>query len=143
MTTRTQTIAVLVVATLGLIGWDIYVALTPQKGDTISEILLETAGTVSALPAALGFLMGHLFWPRKHGGFRLGGTLAAVLAFGLRDVLAYSWPLLAVSWWPIVALLLGVVLGHYCWAQRLKTPSELISDYQQTFPNKDVPRPTP
>lgn len=120
MTTRRWTILILTVAVLGLIGWDIYVALTPQKGDTISEILLELSGKISLVPAGLGFLMGHLFWPKKEAKFSLVGTLSTAAAFGLRDVVAYFWAAIAVAWWPIVALCIAIPLGHAFWPQKAR-----------------------
>jgi hypothetical protein len=131
MKTKLVTIWLLIVTTTILIGWDIYVALTPQRGDTISEILLHTAQYASLLPAALGFLMGHLFWPRERGGFSLPGTIGSVSFFAGRDVLAFFWPVIAVPWWPIVALLIGIILGHFFWAQRPPTFSELLDQFRK------------
>jgi hypothetical protein len=58
------TIGILVVVTALLIGWDIWVAVNNEEGDTISEILLWV-GEHPVLPFAFGVLMGHLFWPQR------------------------------------------------------------------------------
>lgn len=132
MKARDGTIVLLVIGALGWIGWDIYVAFgTSEPGDTISEILLLTAQYTSLLPAALGFLMGHLFWPKKDARFRLGGVLATASAFGVRDVAAYCWPVLAPSWWPITALLLAIPAGHVCWPQEQRSRAEMLERFQQ------------
>lgn len=65
MTGRAWTIAILIATTLGLIGWDIYVALTPEPGDTISQVVLGFAQNHPVLPFAFGVLMGHFFWPQR------------------------------------------------------------------------------
>lgn len=65
MKTRAITISILIAVTLGLVGWDIYVALTPQKDDTISEVILDYAGEHPVVPFGLGVVMGHLLWPQR------------------------------------------------------------------------------
>lgn len=62
MSTRTWTVWILITISLLLIGWDIYAAVTPEKGDTISRVILSTAEKHPILPFALGVLMGHLLW---------------------------------------------------------------------------------
>ena len=59
------TVWIIVATAALLIGWDIFVAVTPQGGDTISEVLLTFARRHPALPFAFGVLMGHLFWPQQ------------------------------------------------------------------------------
>lgn len=61
---KKTTIGILIGVAAILIGWDIYVAVNDEKGDTISEILLW-ASQRPILPFALGVLMGHLFWPQR------------------------------------------------------------------------------
>jgi len=56
---------ILIIVTTGLIVWDIFVAWTPVKGDTISEVVLTTAHKNPSLPFAFGVLMGHLFWAQN------------------------------------------------------------------------------
>lgn len=63
--TRRWTIAILLGITALLIGWDIYVALTPQKGDTISEVIRDWAFAHPVIPFALGVLCGHWLWPLR------------------------------------------------------------------------------
>ncbi len=59
---KTTTWVVFVVAGILLI-WDIYVFVTPPKGDTISEVIAEWAQEWTVVPFVFGVLMGHFFWP--------------------------------------------------------------------------------
>ena len=61
---RRATIAILVAFVAVLIAWDVYVALTPEDGDTISEVTLSFAQLHPVLPFVFGVVMGHLFWPQ-------------------------------------------------------------------------------
>jgi hypothetical protein len=58
------TACIIVGVTIGLIGWDIYVASDGIAGDTISEIMLKVAKDHPIVPFALGVVIGHLFWPQ-------------------------------------------------------------------------------
>lgn len=62
---KTWTIWIIIGVTLGLIIWDIYAAITPEDGDTISRVLLEWSENHIFVPFAFGVLMGHWFWPQK------------------------------------------------------------------------------
>lgn len=48
-----------------LVGWDIYVAISPPENDTISEIIQEYAFKHPIIPFIFGVLIGHFFWPVK------------------------------------------------------------------------------
>ena len=56
----------LVATAAGLIVWDIFVASTEEKGDTISEVLLLQAKKRPIIATAIGVIIGHLFWPQGH-----------------------------------------------------------------------------
>lgn len=62
---RKITIGIILGVTAILIGWDIFVAVNPPQGDTISEIIQEFATKHPVIPFAFGVLMGHFFWPVK------------------------------------------------------------------------------
>lgn len=108
----TSLIVVIVVAVLVL--WDVFVAVTPEEGDTISEIIRDYGSRHPVLPFGFGVLSGHFFWPAKtklHGvfvGICLGavGTLLATLGF-----------LYELRWPSMLPVLFGVLLGHLVWAQ--------------------------
>ena len=59
------TVTLLVAMTLALIAWDIYVAITPTPGDTISEVVLAFARRHPVLGFAIGVVCGHLMWPQR------------------------------------------------------------------------------
>jgi hypothetical protein len=64
MDTKMITSVLMVAVVVLMIGWDVYVAFTPVKGDTISEILRQIARNHPMIPFALGVLIGHWFWGR-------------------------------------------------------------------------------
>ena len=68
MSSRTQTVAVVLGAMALLIGWDVYVYMNPPDGDTISELALDTAKDHPVLPLIIGIVAGHLFWPQRKKG---------------------------------------------------------------------------
>lgn len=61
--TRFNTVWVIGLAAVALIGWDIYAALSPTQ-PTISILMLVTAQKHPLLPFGFGVLMGHFFWPQ-------------------------------------------------------------------------------
>ena len=62
MDNKMITTILLIAASVLLIAWDIYVAVAPPKGDTISEIVLHIATHHPIIPFAIGVICGHLFW---------------------------------------------------------------------------------
>lgn len=62
---RRITTVLLLVTIAVLVGWDIYVAANEHSGDTISEIVLAVSLKRPAIPFAVGFVCGHLFWPQS------------------------------------------------------------------------------
>ena len=65
MGTKTITIIFVIAATAAIIGYDIFIAIEPTPGDTISAILLNIAGAHPVIAWFWGGLGGHLFWPMK------------------------------------------------------------------------------
>lgn len=63
MRAATTTKLVLASATILLSLYDFFPISRGGKG-TISDVLLEQARRQPALPLALGFLIGHLWWPQ-------------------------------------------------------------------------------
>lgn len=66
MTKRITKVVMIATAAL-IILWDIYVAVEPTPGDTISEVLLGWAMQHPIIPFAIGVVCGHLFWPQGKG----------------------------------------------------------------------------
>jgi len=63
--TKKWTGLILIIVTIALIIWDVFMVGTPTQGDTISEFLLNLAWENPSVPFAFGCLMGHLFWPQR------------------------------------------------------------------------------
>ena len=79
MTNRRWTIAILAACGAVLAGWDVYVAVHPVAGDTISELTLAAAMRHPIIPFALGVVMGHLFWPQYREPDNLRGYLRVIV----------------------------------------------------------------
>jgi hypothetical protein len=113
--TRKVTAALLVSAAALLIIWDVYVAVTPTPGDTISEIVLDFGRRYATLPLALGVVMGHVTWPVRSplAGWTKGIVLAGLgIASLIFDLHGHT------SIVPVVPFAFGVVVGHFVWGQR-------------------------
>lgn len=65
MTTRTVTIALILVTVACWLAWDVFAAIGAQQGATISEVVYGAARGHPAIPFGVGFICGHLFWPQK------------------------------------------------------------------------------
>jgi len=114
MTKRNITKWLMVSAALVLIAWDVVVATTPPKGDTMSEVLLGWAWQWSILPFGWGVIAGHLFWTVDRVVYKweriaiLWGILIAIL---LLDV---AIPVIVMPAWPLVG---GFIAGRVFWPQ--------------------------
>lgn len=68
MTTRVMTLLFIAFTIVSIAVYDTLVAVNKTPGDTISEITLHWAVrqpiSVFCLGAALGIVLGHLFWPQ-------------------------------------------------------------------------------
>lgn len=125
MGTKTLTKLVLAATTVGLIGYDVFVAVEPTQDDTISEVINLLAADHPILPFAWGVLTGHLFlrkdWNHellksnaRYGVLAGSGILVTIASFLsiIPDVGAGPW------------LLAGTAIGWLFWPQ-----------YKQNFPN--------
>ncbi len=63
------TLVTVLAALLGLVGYDIYLALRGGYPATISYQILQVSRAEPIIPLLvgliLGILLGHLFWPQK------------------------------------------------------------------------------
>lgn len=66
MPTKFGSVWVIAIAAAGLIGWDIYAAMSPLQ-PTESAIILHYAHKFMMIPFAGGVLAGHFFWPQQIG----------------------------------------------------------------------------
>lgn len=123
MNWRKVTKTLLIVGTLLVIAYDIIPASNGLLGDTISEVVLGWSQRCAFLPLGLGVLVGHLFWPRT-GGPVAFAQRHPVLPFGIGIALGLFFKEWSVEWLhhPILAVIAGIVPGHFFWAQD-KTPA--------------------
>ena len=120
---RKITITLMLLATVILIVWDVAVDLNGIPGDTISEIMLQTAGYFPLLPIAWGVITGHFFslLPRP-----LVNRTGSIIILGLHLLVFVVWHLCHVYWFKTtvytflqqnvgVPALYGYVLGMLAW----------------------------
>ena len=119
---RDATIVVLILATVTLVAWAIYVATNdvPNRRDTISHIMSQWGKRYWALPFSAGVLAGHFWvtgvpWRPVHPvvtGLVLIPAAAgvALLGFRFRDLQARYWPAIAVG-----LIVAGIALGSAAW----------------------------
>jgi hypothetical protein len=60
------TTKIIMAATGALIAYDLYAAATPEKGDTISEVIAREARRRPIIAFGVGVLAGHWFWALEH-----------------------------------------------------------------------------
>jgi hypothetical protein len=119
--TKKITITILIAVTALVVGWDIYAAINSATGDTVSELLGALATKHMTLPFAIGFISGHLFWPRKTNILNIKHRYALwVVLFILLPATAivdifYNPGTMAFLFPPV-----GYVLGHFFWPRMVK-----------------------
>jgi hypothetical protein len=109
--------ALLVICFAVMTIWDIYPALTPQLGDTISEVVRDTSWNFYALPYVCGILMGHFFLNKEDRSSR------NLPALWVTTGLLLSRDTLQIASFPGgngIALGLGIVAGAVWWPQAPK-----------------------
>lgn len=106
---------VLTVVCFGImILWDIYPALTPEEGDTISELSRDISTYWYSLPFVFGILPGHFFFNREDRSTRnipVLWVLAAILL--ARDIVNIG----TFDGGMPISFVLGVIAGAVWWPQ--------------------------
>lgn len=105
---------VMVIFVVALLGWDLFVAIEPTQGDTISEIMRDYSAGHPLIPTSIGVLSGHFFWPKKE---RINGVWTAVLLSVVGLSLLLSGFIFSLNWPPMYPFIGGVLIGHLVWAQ--------------------------
>lgn len=118
MGTKAWTKLILVVTTLGLIGYDIWVAQEPTEDDTISEVMNLIGNNWPIIPFAWGVLTAHLFTRKNWKDQRTTSPLRYVYlgASGV-VVLAGSWLGFLPDVGMVPWLLAGSLAGWALWPQ--------------------------
>ena len=108
---------IIAIVTLGLIGFDIFVAIEPTKGDTISEVIGSLGSSLPIIPFIWGVLGGHFFLRRswytypkilKRWRFHFLGVIGIVIgASSFFDMFPV----------PLLWLILGIAVGNVFWPQ--------------------------
>ena len=131
MGTKSITAVIVIAATALLIGYDIFVAIEPTPGDTISAVLLNCAWSHSVIAWYWGGLSGHLFWPMTLHHKEVAPIPFAPWMFPWRT---YKWVALAIlilvtisltvldiagklPIHPAALLVAGIPAGHLGWPQ--------------------------
>ncbi len=114
-------------ATLGLILWDVFLAIDEIPHNTISELLRDAALRHWWIPMAWGFLGGHFWlnadpakrpaWVKKPGLPVFGGATFA-LDVGIGFLLVQQNLVVPVWFSGLLFMLVGPVLGWWFWPQR-------------------------
>jgi len=122
MTWRRITIILMAVSTLILSVYDAYVAFyTPERGDTISEVLGSWAVLLPPVAFIFGVLMGHWFWSRRRSLVEQPWGFTILVAFAGLGFAAYGVYYRDPVWWqPMLNLALGVTGGHFLWPMPFK-----------------------
>jgi len=114
--TKLITAIIVIAATLGLIGWDIWVVVEPTPGDTISEVFLGFTYRHPFVAFALGVLCGHLTWPRTFNSDHKWTILIALIITSVATLVLDLSGILP-RMLPIIPLAVGIPIGHLLWPQ--------------------------
>jgi hypothetical protein len=133
---RPVTKVLLVVTAVVWAFYDVIPFLNPDRGDTISEVILYYALRCFSLPFACGVLSGHFFLPRdgakQHPRILIPLTLITIAY----DVVAHVFQvsvMLCPQAYPIVPFLVGIPVGTLLWPQ---SRSDKLQDVEKE--EKDV-----
>jgi hypothetical protein len=94
---------------------DSILALNGIKGDTISEVALFYGIKSGFVPGGLGYVLGHLFWPRKYKVPFVASIFFAIAYASLAHLLQSHFHIV-----PIIWVVIGIVIGSLLWPQERK-----------------------
>jgi hypothetical protein len=110
---------VVVISAFAFISFDIIIYALGGNAATISQVFLGFASSHPTLPWAWGGLTGHLAWPvtvPATGSERY--VRIGILALTTTSLLICDATGILPSVPPVAVMLVGVVAGHYGWAQK-------------------------
>lgn len=117
----TLTPILIIVVTLSMTIYNIFPVLSPEDGDTISAILHEWSREWVVLSYLWGLLGGHWFLgyyralTTPQGDLVL--TLFSLWAVFVANVVLRAYEVETPTWGHVVALVVGVIIGHFFWSQ--------------------------
>ena len=117
---RPVTKIILIVTAVFWAVYDVFPFLNPERGDTISEVILFYALRSLFLPYAFGVLCGHFFFPRDGAKQRPIILVPLSLVILSYDVIAHSFNVSvmeSLQTYPYVPLLIGIPIGAILWPQ--------------------------
>ena len=120
---RKITKIILIVVAVGLSVYDIVPYMNPQRGDTISEVIMFYGTRCLTLPLALGVLMGHFFVPVKDNAKQCPYILINLALIGILSDITINMVnnmryLVIIYSYPIIWLLIGIPIGAMFWQQK-------------------------
>lgn len=124
--TQIAMIVVMIATFIGIVVFDIFMAVNGIKGDTFSEIFISAAQRSLLLPVVFGTIFGHLLWSTTRW------EPPVWMTFGVLGVSALIWLGVDVHYWlrspkgfefarqyPIILFCVYLVVGHLFWPQRI------------------------
>ena len=100
--------------------YDVFPFLNPDRGDTISEVILYYSLRSFSVPCAFGVLCGHFFFPRDGAVQKPKILVPLFLLVVLFDVVAHVFDVscfLHAQSYPFVPFLVGIPTGTLLWPQ--------------------------
>lgn len=125
-TEQMMTFGGMVAIIVGIVIWDIFLAVDTIKSNTISGVFLML-GACPAVPLLFGIISGHCFWPKR--GMRPKPMEAVHIITMVGSVLGlYLWYNFSndsvvrfLGENPIAVFAgIGLPMGHFCWPQYAK-----------------------
>jgi hypothetical protein len=117
---RPVTKILLVTTALVWAVYDVFPFLNPERGDTISEVILYYALRSLFIPYAFGVLCGHFFFPRDGAKQKPKILIPLSLFVLMYDVIAHVFDvsfMIGSQSYPYVPFLVGIPLGTLLWPQ--------------------------
>jgi hypothetical protein len=115
------TVGVWAATAVALIGYDLIAYVEPTDGDTLSEVVQDSAFNWAAIPFGLGAMLGHWLWPtskERKPGLKWSGFAGLVAIFGaMFFVPGDSAP-------PLLFAAAGAVAGRFFWPLRRPSPTQ-------------------
>lgn len=111
--TRLVTIAIILFTFVFILIWDIYAAITPEPGDTVSKVMKDLYNNHPTFAWITGVLCGHFCSGVDTSNLAISLSLLGIITLGI----AYLDFMHRVPFNPIFVLIPGALAGYLCWGQ--------------------------